>query len=176
MTLEVCPQTLMVLAGMSCRISTSMQTSDAQWRNRSPRNQTGLAAAPIAVRRSCLATVCGLEALEDRTLFAVSIQPGFSYTTAYTFPIKESTAMQFAPGNRLFFAEKGGNLRLFVTAVLKTDPLFSLQGDGYAERGFDGFTVDPNFATNGFVYCYYTRQDPAKPNQPDSNAKNRFSR
>src|SRR4051794_18383776 len=84
--------------------------------------------AMSAIRRAAQARpACRVEALEDRTLFAVSIQPGFSYTTAYTFPIKESTAMQFAPGNRLFFAEKGGNLRLFVNGVLKTDPVMSLQ-------------------------------------------------
>src|SRR5687767_4500978 len=88
-------------------------------------------AAPAAHR----AVACRLEKLEDRTLFAAVLQPGFSYTTAYTFPIKESTAMEFAPGNRLFYAEKGGNLRVFVNGVLKTEPVMNIKVDGYAERG-----------------------------------------
>jgi glucose/arabinose dehydrogenase len=131
---------------------------------------------PAAERREVLSRACRIEPLEDRVLFATTLQPGFSYTTAYNIPAVEATAMQFAPGNRLFFAQKPGDLRLIVNGVLQSGAVLHVQADGYAERGFDGFTVDPNFATNGFIYCYYTRPDPAKPNQPDSNAKNRLSR
>src|SRR4051794_17906866 len=134
------------------------------WQNREKRRDGDRKHAARRGRARSLAPACRMEALEDRTFFAATLQPGFSYTTAFTIPIKESTAMQFAPGNRLFYAEKGGNLRVIVNGVLQSTPVFSLQVDGYAERGFDGFTVDPSFATNGFVYCYYTRQDPNKPN------------
>jgi glucose/arabinose dehydrogenase len=137
--------------------------------------QEARAATPQA--RQVIARACQhIEPLEDRTLYAATLQPGFSYTTAYNIPAVECTSMAFAPGGRLFYAQKTGELRVIVNGTLQSGYVLKVQADGYAERGFDGFTVDPNFATNGFIYCYYTRPDPAKPNQPDSNAKNRLSK
>ncbi len=117
-----------------------------------------------------------VEALEDRRLFAVSLQPGFTYTTAYTIPVKEASNMVFGPGGRIFYAEKFGSVRVIAGGGLKADPVLSVTVDARAERGLTGLELDPNFASNGFLYVFYTRPDPAKPNEIPSNAKSRVSR
>jgi glucose/arabinose dehydrogenase len=116
-----------------------------------------------------------IEALEQRQMFA-TVPTGFVYETYATIPVKEATNLTFAPGNRLFYAEKNGNVRVLVNGKLQADPVMSILVDGYAERGLTGLAVDPNFASNGFIYLYYCKRDPAKPNQPNSNALNRVSR
>ncbi|HEX8912920.1 MAG TPA: PQQ-dependent sugar dehydrogenase [Humisphaera sp.] len=126
-----------------------------------------------AVARAASAVV---EPLEGREYFA-TVQPGFTFSTAYTIPAgKEALALNFAPGGRIIYAEKAGNVRVIVNGTLRSTPVFSIATDGYAERGLTGLALDPNFATNGYVYAYYCRPDPSNPNQPNNNAKNRLSR
>ena len=51
-----------------------------------------------------------------------------------------------------------GKLRVYKNGQLLLDPALDISGrictDG--ERGLLGVAVDPNFATNNYVYLYYT--------------------
>ena len=76
--------------------------------------------------------------------------------------------MQFAPDGRLFICQQTGQLRVFKNGVLLTAPFVSLSVDSGGERGLLGVAFDPDFATNQFVYVYYT--------VPGSPAHNRVSR
>jgi glucose/arabinose dehydrogenase len=78
------------------------------------------------------------------------------------------TAMDFAPDGRLFVCLQGGNLRVIKNGALLPTPFLTLTVDSSAERGLLGVAFDPNFATNNFVYVYYT--------VPGSPAHNRVSR
>jgi glucose/arabinose dehydrogenase len=64
--------------------------------------------------------------------------------------------MAFAPDGRLFVAEKDGDVRIIKQGALLGTPFLSVNTDVCCERGLLGITLDPDFATNGFVYVYYT--------------------
>src|SRR5438045_7705586 len=66
------------------------------------------------------------------------------------------TAMAFAPDGRLFVCLQSGQLRVIKNGSLLSAPFASLTVDSSAERGLLGITFDPNFATNHYLYVYYT--------------------
>src|SRR6266852_3333698 len=78
------------------------------------------------------------------------------------------TAMAFAPDGRLFVAQQGGALRVIKSGALLPGSFVSLIVDSSGERGLLGVAFDPDFATNHFVYLYYTATTP--------NVHNRVSR
>ena len=65
-------------------------------------------------------------------------------------------AMEFAPDGRLFVAEKNGALRVIKNGALLATPFLTVSVNSSGERGLLGITFDPNFATNGYVYVYFT--------------------
>jgi glucose/arabinose dehydrogenase len=68
--------------------------------------------------------------------------------------------MEFAPDGRLFVAEKGGKLRVINTnGELLDQPFMDISGQVNArgERGLLGVAFHPDFASNKYVYVYYTR-------------------
>src|SRR6266850_3698519 len=71
-----------------------------------------------------------------------------------------ATAMAFAPDGRLFVCQQGGQLRVIKNGTLLPTPFVSLTVDSNGERGLLGVAFDPNFATNQFVYVYYTATTP----------------
>jgi len=75
------------------------------------------------------------------------------------------TAMAFAPDGRLFVCQQGGQLRVIKNGILLPTPFVSLTVDSAGERGLLGVAFDPNFATNQFVYVYYTATTPATHNR-----------
>jgi glucose/arabinose dehydrogenase len=64
--------------------------------------------------------------------------------------------MSFAPDGRLFVCEQGGKLRVIKNGALLATPFVTLSVNSSGERGLLGVAFDPDFATNGFVYIYYT--------------------
>src|SRR6266508_2949592 len=82
--------------------------------------------------------------------------------------LSRPTAMDFAPDGRLFVCLQGGQLRVVKNGTLLATPFVSLNVDSSGERGLLGVAFDPNFASNNFVYVYYT--------VPGSPAHNRVSR
>jgi glucose/arabinose dehydrogenase len=67
--------------------------------------------------------------------------------------------MEFAPDGRLFVAEQGGKVRVVKGGGrLATFLDISAKVDSSDERGLLGLAFDPDFATNHFVYIYYTRK------------------
>jgi glucose/arabinose dehydrogenase len=66
------------------------------------------------------------------------------------------TAMAFAPDGRIFVTQQGGALRVIKNGSLLTPPFVKLTVDSTGERGLLGLAFDPNFASNHFIYLYYT--------------------
>jgi glucose/arabinose dehydrogenase len=79
--------------------------------------------------------------------------------------LSNPTAMAFAPDGRLFVCQQGGQLRVVKNGALLATPFVSLTVDSSGERGLLGVAFDPNFATNSFVYVYYTATTPATHNR-----------
>ena len=70
------------------------------------------------------------------------------------------TAIALAPDGRVFVAEQGGTIRVIKDGRVLAQPFADLDEDSTVERGLLGLTLDPGFATNGYVYAYYTRASP----------------
>jgi glucose/arabinose dehydrogenase len=110
---------------------------------------------------------------------ALALPSGFAKTkvvSGLTLP----TSMAFAPDGRLFITERGtgaggtGRVRIVKNGVLLSTPFVSLQTDnsnvGANERGVLGLAIDPDFASNHFIYVYYT-----VPGNPPHNRVSRFT-
>src|SRR5687768_11235162 len=84
------------------------------------------------------------------------VPAGFSdatFVTGLSLPV----AMAFAPDGRLFVCEKNGALRIVTPAgVLLPTPFMTLTVNTPGEQGLLGIAFDPQFASNGYLYCYYS--------------------
>jgi len=95
---------------------------------------------------------------------AATLPSGFSEQLVAT-GLADPTAMAFAPDGRLFVTEQSGRLRVVKNGALLASPFLTVLVDSSGERGLLGVTFDPNFATNNFVYVYYTATLPAVHNR-----------
>ncbi|MBI5719861.1 MAG: PQQ-dependent sugar dehydrogenase [Burkholderiales bacterium] len=86
-----------------------------------------------------------------------NVPAGFSLNEGWVTGLASAAAFAQAPDGRLFVAEQGGNLRVVKNGVLLGSPFVSLTVDASGERGLIGVATHPNFASNHFVYVYYTR-------------------
>jgi len=86
---------------------------------------------------------------------AATLPAGFTETRVAT-GLSNPTAMEFAPDGRLFVCLQDGRLRVIKNGALLSTPFLSLTVDSSGERGLLGIAFDPNFASNNFVYVYYT--------------------
>jgi glucose/arabinose dehydrogenase len=94
------------------------------------------------------------EFLEERTLPA-SLPPGFT-ETLLAENLSRPTAMAFAPDGRLFVIQQGGAIRVIKDGSLLAQPFETISVNSSGERGLLGVAFDPDFATNRYVYVYYT--------------------
>ena len=71
-----------------------------------------------------------------------------------------ATALAFAPDGRLFYAERGGTVRVWqngsahVFATVQT--VTTERGGGYSERGLLGLALSPTFARDRYVYAFFS--------------------
>lgn len=73
--------------------------------------------------------------------------PGAEFPATFTF----------APDGRLFYNElHTGRIRVVQNGALLPQPFFQFTVAGEPETGLIGLTLDPNFATNHYVYVFYT--------------------
>jgi len=86
---------------------------------------------------------------------AATLPNGFAETRVAT-GLSSPTAMAVAPDGRIFIAQQGGALRVVKNGALLAQPFLSVTVDSNGERGLLGIAFDPGFASNGFLYVYYT--------------------
>ena len=92
------------------------------------------------------------------TAHAATPAPGFG-DTLVAGGLTQPTAIAFLPDGRLLVTEKAGALRLVTggtTTTLITIPVCTTTDGSFTEMGLLGVAVDPNFASNGFIYLYRT--------------------
>ncbi|WP_335986014.1 PQQ-dependent sugar dehydrogenase [Glycomyces sp. MUSA5-2] len=73
--------------------------------------------------------------------------------------LEEPTSFRFTPDGDILVAEKNGDIELVHDGELHEHPLIELATAGSDERGLLGFELDPDFASNGYVYVGYTAAD-----------------
>jgi glucose/arabinose dehydrogenase len=86
-----------------------------------------------------------------------TVPAGFTDQLVATVPAP--TAIAFTPDGRGLIATQSGRLRVLTSGgTLLATPALDLSAKicANSERGLLGVAVDPAFATNGFVYLYYT--------------------
>jgi len=79
------------------------------------------------------------------------------------------TAVEFLPDGRLLVTEKGGALKVVDGGIAST--LVSIPVCSGSEMGLLGIALDPDFATNGYIYLYRTKPAPGG----CGSATNRFN-
>jgi glucose/arabinose dehydrogenase len=119
---------------------------------------------------------------QTQTTSGTALPSGFG-EIQYAKGLLSPTAMAFAPDpcpasgppvHRLFVCEQGGRIRVFRNGVLQPKAFLFVSCDTRGERGLDGICFDPNFATNHYVYIYYTIK-PADTSLPTHNRVSRFT-
>ncbi|MBC7931811.1 MAG: PQQ-dependent sugar dehydrogenase, partial [Rubrivivax sp.] len=70
--------------------------------------------------------------------------------------LNQPTSMAFIAASDFFVLEKASGRVVRVTNGVALGPVLDLPVNSASERGLLGVTLHPNFATNGFVYIYWT--------------------
>jgi glucose/arabinose dehydrogenase len=91
----------------------------------------------------------------QHTAFGATLPSGFAETRVAT-GLANPTAMAIAPDGRIFVTQQGGALRVVKNGALLAQPFLTVSVSSSGERGLLGVAFDPNFASNNFVYVYYT--------------------
>ena len=110
------------------------------------------------------AAVCLVALSLASSAAAASLPTGF-FETPIATGLDRPTAMAFAPDGRIFVCQQGGALRVVKDGTLMATPFVSLTVDDEGERGLLGVAFDPSFASNQYVYVYYTATTPAAHNR-----------
>jgi glucose/arabinose dehydrogenase len=99
------------------------------------------------------------------TVSAATVLPTGFTDTQWVSGLARPYQMDFAPDGRLFVSQQGGRLRVIKNGVLLSAPFVTVAVDARGDRGMIGVAFDPAFATNHFVYVYYTAPTPAPHNR-----------
>jgi glucose/arabinose dehydrogenase len=87
----------------------------------------------------------------------LTLPSGFSDTLVAT--VSNPTALAFTPDGRLLITTQAGTIRVVSGGALLPTPALTIPGGSICsgfERGLLGIVPDPAFASNGFIYVYYT--------------------
>ncbi|HUQ42099.1 MAG TPA: PQQ-dependent sugar dehydrogenase [Candidatus Limnocylindrales bacterium] len=140
--------------------------------------------AAIALACACSATSVSPSASPTRSTTASTAVPATATPTQAPTPsprigaavVESATVLlsgleipwsvDLAPDGRLFLTERTGRVRVAQfdgkTASLRPEPWATVPArvSTNTERGLLGIALDPRFATNGFVYLYYSYRGP----------------
>lgn len=65
-------------------------------------------------------------------------------------------SLAFTKDGRIFISERPGRIRVVQDDQLKAAPVFTLPVSATGEGGLLGIALHPDFASNGYLYAYYT--------------------
>ncbi|HKP71000.1 MAG TPA: PQQ-dependent sugar dehydrogenase [Pyrinomonadaceae bacterium] len=107
------------------------------------------------------------------TTYSAPVPPDFEDVAIAS--VGAPTALAFTPDGRLLITTQTGQLRIYQNGTLLATPALNISSRicTNSERGLLGIAVDPAFATNNFIYVYYTLN---KTGTCDSTAVNRVAR
>lgn len=74
--------------------------------------------------------------------------------------LSNATAIAIHPDGRIFVCQQTGELRVIKNGAVLPTPFTTITVNSVGERGLLGVAFDPNYATNRFVYVYYTATTP----------------
>src|SRR5947209_15798879 len=86
------------------------------------------------------------------------LPPGFA-KTQLAHGLKNPSVLAFAPNGDIYIGEQSGIILIYRNGAVLPTPVVTLNADGAGEKGLLGLALDPNFATNGYMYVSYTTLD-----------------
>jgi len=123
---------------------------------------TGAVSAAIGATFSDSATVTGSESASSFTASATatgtvsqSLASGF-VQTKLAGGLSKPIAFVFAPGGDIYIGEQGGTIVTYRNGAVLPTPVITLNVFQHGETGLLGMALDPNFASNGYLYVSYT--------------------
>lgn len=98
-----------------------------------------------------------LRSSQITTVQAASVVPQ-DFEDVVVTSIGAPTSLAFTPDGRLLITTQSGQLRVYQNGALLATPALNLTSRlcTNSERGLLGIAVDPEFATNNFIYLFYT--------------------
>lgn len=105
-------------------------------------------------------------------LFAATLPTGF--TEKRLANGLDPTGVTVVPDGRVLVTIKSGKILLIKNDVAQATPLLTIPNlDNWNERGLLAVVLDPGFATNGYMYVYYTYKNPST--KVSNNRVSRFT-
>jgi len=89
---------------------------------------------------------------------ASSVPSGF-VKTQLVQGLKSPTSFAFAPNGDIYIGQQNGTILIYRNGVVQPTPVVTLNTDSTGEKGLLGLVLDPNFASNGYMYVSYTTID-----------------
>src|SRR5437870_4781558 len=91
---------------------------------------------------------------------------GFTSEVVTTLPAYQPVGLTWAADGRMFIWQEKGVVRIFKNGTLLPTPFIDVSShvNTVNDRGLLGLALDPNFATNGYVYLFYTYEPNGNPN------------
>ncbi len=86
---------------------------------------------------------------------APALPPGF-VQTQLVGGLTKPVVVAPAPNGDIYIGEQGGTILDYHNGALLPTPVLTLNVFEVGETGLLGFALDPNFATNGYIYVSYT--------------------
>jgi PKD repeat protein len=136
------------------------------------RFRTGWFALALVIASSCIA-------LTPRPAGAVSVPPQFVVENAIPgISFTNPTQIAFLPDGRWLVAEKGGDVWVIQNGVRLATPFWSRNNEvlNNGDRGLLSICVDPNYASNRYVYFLYTCDPDSNGDDSNDDAFARLSR
>jgi len=109
---------------------------------------------PAAAAGVALVLGCGSAAIAQPV-----VPPGFSQTTIAS-GLSSATSLTQTPDGRALIARQSGDLLVWKDGSLLATPMHTFAVSASGEQGLIGVTVDPAFASNGYVYVYINTAAP----------------
>jgi glucose/arabinose dehydrogenase len=85
-----------------------------------------------------------------------AVPSGFTRNEDFVTGLSAATSFAQLPDGRLLIAQQGGTLLVRQANGAAIGTMLTLTVDAQGERGLLGVTPHPEFASNGFIYVYYT--------------------
>jgi glucose/arabinose dehydrogenase/PKD repeat protein len=111
---------------------------------------------------SATASVSGTEASSafgnsatTTTTVSPTLPAGFAQTKL-AGGLAKPIALAFAPNGDIYIAEQGGTILIYRKGAILPTPVITLNVFEHGETGLLGLALDPDFATNGYMYVSYT--------------------
>lgn len=114
--------------------------------------------ASIAPTVAALVAAFGMAStIRADTTPAAMLDPNLQVTTVLNTGLVQPIGIVFLADNDFLVLEKGsGQIKRVIGGVLQANPVLDLAVNSASERGLLSMVLDPNFATNNFVYVRWT--------------------